>query len=138
MKDARTILSKKYGMSLIDKGFKLIDLQPSIKIPNEIAFIFEKSEALEEEFNILVNAERVMKNMYGLTFKDIRTLIGVLQGYSISDEERFSIMDKLQNIDDMITGYKASVTSEDPIKEEANEVSEINVDGLMNVMNGSK
>ena len=116
-KEARTILNKKYAMAMIEKNFKLIDVQPSVKKPGEVAFIFEKTETFDEEFNILVNADRVLKNMYGLTFSDIRTLIGVLQGYTITDEERFAIMNKLQNIDDLICGYNAPVIKDEKTEE---------------------
>jgi hypothetical protein len=103
-KEARTILNKKFAMTLIEKNYKLNDVQPSIKLPGEIAFIFEKSEAFEEEYNILVNSERVLKNMYGLTLHDIRTIIGVLQGYKIEDNERFPIMEKLQVVRNILDG----------------------------------
>lgn len=105
----KTILNKKYAMALIQKNFKLIDVQPSVKKPGEIAFIFENSDELEKEFSILLNESRIMKNMYGLTLSDIRVLIGVLQNYSIEDNLRFAVMDKLQVIDDMVCDYKAPV-----------------------------
>lgn len=126
--EVKTILNKKYGVPLIQKGFNLIDIQPSNKGDGNIAFIFEKTEELEREFSIMLGESKLFKSLHGLTLCDIRTLCGVLQGYDIMDNDRFRIMGILTDIDNEICGYKKSV--EDFNENICDEQTEINVEDL--------
>ncbi|MDD3173374.1 MAG: hypothetical protein PHF63_06910 [Herbinix sp.] len=123
---AKTVLNKKYAMTLIEKNFKLLDVQNSIKMPGEIAFIFENSEEIEREFSILVNENKHMSGMHGLDLSDIKVLLKSLQGYELDDNERFRVMNKIQYIDDLICGYTAPANYDEVVTEEA----ELNLDGL--------
>lgn len=146
--ETKVILNKKYALPLIQHGFALIDVAPSTKSPGQVAFIFKNSSELENEFGILRNADRVLKNMYGITLYDIRTLIGALQGYDITDDERYKVMDKLQAIDDMICDVKAPAPEHEDVKEEIDDVVEklaestkerlINIENLKDTMSGCK
>jgi hypothetical protein len=144
MGEVKTILNKKYGIPLVQKGFKVIDIQPSNNKGNgDIAFIFEKTDELEREFSIMINESRFSKQLHGLTLYDIRTLQGVLSGYEVSDEDRFRIMRILTDIDYDIIGYKEpeeeiinlpeeilETVSEDPV--------EVNTNELIQAMSGNK
>lgn len=81
--EVKTILNRKYGIPLIQRGFNIIDIQPSDKGNGDVAFIFERTPELEQEFTIMINENRLSKQLHGLTLYDIRTLSGMLSGFEV-------------------------------------------------------
>lgn len=129
--EAMTILNRRYGIPLIQRGFNIIDIQPSHKSNGDVAFIFERTPELEQEFNIMVNENRFSKRLHGLNLYDIRTLIGMLSGFEVEEEDRFRLMGILNEIDNDICTYK--VRSEEN-SEKLDEPSAENTDDIKKAM----
>ncbi|MEH7457960.1 hypothetical protein V7183_12160 [Bacillus sp. JJ1127] len=51
----KCILSLRVARSLLGKGFRIIDIEKSKKIPGTLVFVFERSAELEHELSKLGN-----------------------------------------------------------------------------------
>ncbi|MEH7456553.1 hypothetical protein V7183_04820 [Bacillus sp. JJ1127] len=49
----KCILSLRVARHLLAKGFRIIDIEQSRKIPGTLAFVFERSAELEQELSTL-------------------------------------------------------------------------------------
>ncbi len=111
----KTVLNKRYGLKLIKSGFPLINVEASTKNLGEVTFFFQGSEEIEKAFSVLLNANKVFKNMNGLELEDFEVILKLLQNYDINDQERFSTMDKIQAVIDQV--YDVKPHTEGEIKE---------------------
>lgn len=143
--EVKVILNKKYGIPLIQKGFNIIDIQPSNKGNGDVAFMFEKTEELEQEFSVMINENRFAKQLHGLTLYDIRTLSAYLGGFDISEDDRVRIISILTEIDNDICGYKEPLEeitnnsdSEIMTEEVTEEYEEVDIAQLKQAMSGAK
>lgn len=141
-KDIQTIgiQKREYAMELIKSGFDILNVLPSKQNEGGLAYIFEKTEVLENEFQRIIRESRFSKQLHGLTLYDIRTLSGLLSGYDITDDDRFRIMGILTDIDYDICGYKEPEDITEAVPEEIIEESivELNVSELKQSMSGGK
>lgn len=138
------IQKREFAMQLIKLGYEILNVLPSKQNKGGLAYIFEKTEDLENEFQRIIRENHFIKQLHGLTLYDIRTLQGLLSGYDIAEDDKFRIMEILTDIDNDICGY--NVPNEIPnvvtevIQEEIIEepVVELDVSELKQAMSGSK
>ena len=113
MKDnVKTVLNKRYALKLIKMGFPLLNVEVSEKYPGEVTFFFQASEEIEKAFSVLINEVKILRNMNGLNLEDLEIILKLLQNYEISDIQRFSTMDKIQVIIDMVYDVKPYIEGE--------------------------
>lgn len=143
-KDIKTIAIQKreYAMELIKLGFEILNVLPSKQHEGGLAYIFEKTENIGNEFQRIVRENKFKQQLHGLTLYDIRTLIGLLEGYDISDDDRYRILDVLSEIDNDICGNQEQAENNnipDEIPADIpEEPVEVNVNELKQAMSGNK
>jgi hypothetical protein len=133
--NVKTVLNKRFGLALIKMGFPLVNVEVSVKVPGDVIFFFRESEELEKAFSQLLNENKLLKGMYGITLEDLEILLKVLQNYDVSDVERYPVMEKIQGIVDKVYDVKPYTGFEN---KEPEENVNIDINGLKQSMSGCK
>lgn len=131
----KTVLNKRYGLALIKMGFPLVNVEASARNPGEVTFFFQQSEEIEKAFSVLLNESKIFKGMNGINLADLEVILKVLQNYQITDGERFSVMEKVQFIIDLVYDVKPYIENE---SKETETVTDVDLNVLRNSMSGCK
>lgn len=139
-KNIKTIAIQKreFAMNLIKKDFEILNVLPSRQNVGSLAYIFEKTDAIEAEFSKMLREYEFSKNAHGLTLYDIRTMMDLLSGLEVSKEDTDKLNDKLCAIEEHICGNSCVMSIEELQEEYKDKIDSFDVDALKRNMTGNK
>jgi len=132
-KDTIAIFTKGYAMGLIKEGFELFNVEPSHKNKKKLVYVFERTLELDKKFEELIAERQSAKVNNRLSQYDVRTLMSMLSGYEINENDFFNISAKLEKMDaDFEKENNLRYSTKEPDKTDIESAQEPDFNTLLN------
>lgn len=110
----KVIYNHNIAMTLVNKGFKIMSVEPSVRKKNKVVYIFEYTEALKNALDEILQHSAVLRiNLINGEMDLIMKAIGTLIGLNKLDNEKVDENKALEEIL-MNINFLKNLTSSSP------------------------